>query len=203
VSALSKGISTHNPLLVDSGDNCSISKKRFRFEKWWLERSDFNELVSKVWSLECKVSDPMEIWQFGVRSFRRVVRGWANNVVAEMNKYKRIVAVEFNHLDLEAENKMLDRDERLRMKELAKELDQIWALEEIRARQRSRDRNILEGGQNIAYFQAIANHRNRKRQIECLRGPDGDVHDTQGILRIVVDYYKKLFGREDRGSFSL
>jgi endonuclease/exonuclease/phosphatase family metal-dependent hydrolase len=40
VSALSKGISDHNPLLVDSGDNCSISKKRFRFEKWWLERSD-------------------------------------------------------------------------------------------------------------------------------------------------------------------
>jgi hypothetical protein len=81
-----------------------------------------------------------------------VVRGWANNVVAEMNKYKRIVAVEFNHLDLEAENKMLDRDERLRMKELAKELDQIWALEEIRARQRSRDRNILEGGSKYCLF---------------------------------------------------
>jgi hypothetical protein len=56
------------------------------------------------------------------------VRGWANNAVAEMNKHKQIVAAEFNHLDLEAENRMLDRDERLRMKKLAKELDQIWAL---------------------------------------------------------------------------
>jgi hypothetical protein len=108
--------------------------------------------VSKVWSLECKVSDPMEIWQFGVRSFRRVVRGWANNVVAEMNKYKQIVVVEFNHLDLEVENRMLDRDERHRMKELAKELDQISALEEIRAGQRSRDRNILEGGSKYCLF---------------------------------------------------
>jgi hypothetical protein len=162
VTALSKGISDHNPLLVDSGDNCSISRKRFRFDKWWLERSE--ELVSKVWSLECKESDPMEIWQFKVRSFRRMVRAWANNVVAEMNRYKQIVAAEFNHFDLEAENRMLDRDERLRMKELAKELDQIWALEDIRARQRFRDRSILEGDRNTAYFQAIANHRNRKRE---------------------------------------
>jgi hypothetical protein len=29
------------------------------------------------------------------------------------------------------------------------------------------------------------------------------VHDTKGILKIVVEYYKKLFGREYRGSFSL
>jgi hypothetical protein len=48
VATLSKGISDHNPLLIDSSDNCSISKKRFRFEKWWLERSDFKELVNKV-----------------------------------------------------------------------------------------------------------------------------------------------------------
>jgi hypothetical protein len=42
----------------------------------------------------------MEIWQFRVKSFRRMVRGWANNVVAEMNKYKKIVAAEFKHLTL-------------------------------------------------------------------------------------------------------
>jgi hypothetical protein len=82
-------------------------------------------------------------------------------------------------------------------------LDKIWALEEIRARQRARDRIILEGDRNTAYFHAIANHRNRKKKIECLKGPDGLVHDTKGILKIAVGYYKKLFGRVDRGSFSL
>jgi hypothetical protein len=45
-----------------------------------------------------------------------MVRGWANNVVAEMNKYKQIVAAEFNYLDFESENRMWYRNERLTMK---------------------------------------------------------------------------------------
>jgi hypothetical protein len=203
VSALPKNISGHNPLLVDTGANCSIATKKFRFEKWWLERSDFMDMVEKVWKLECKETDPMEVWQFRVRSFRKLIRGWASNVIAELNKYKQTVVAEFNFLDFEAENRMLERDEIVRMKELARELDKIWALEEIRARQKARDRIILEGDRNTAYFHAIANHRNRKKKIECLKGPDGLVHDTKGILKIAVGYYKKLFGRVDRGSFSL
>jgi hypothetical protein len=48
VTALPKGISDHTPLLVDTGDNQSFGKKKFRFEKWWLERANFREIVSKA-----------------------------------------------------------------------------------------------------------------------------------------------------------
>jgi hypothetical protein len=48
---------------------------KFRFEKWWLERNDFKEMVNKVWNLECKESNLMEVWQFRARSFRRMIRG--------------------------------------------------------------------------------------------------------------------------------
>jgi hypothetical protein len=61
-----------------------------------------------------------------IRRFRRLVRGWANNVIAEVNKYKNIVVSELNFLDFEAENRCLDEDERLRMKSLARELDKLW-----------------------------------------------------------------------------
>lgn len=71
------------------------------------------------------------------------------------------------------------------------ELEKLWALEEIKMRQRSRDRNILEGDRNTAYFQAIANQRARKKYISSLMGPNGLIEDQEGMSKIAVDFYKK------------
>jgi hypothetical protein len=203
VVGLGKGISDHSPFLIDSSENCARGKKKFRFEKWWLERADFSYLVKKAWSVDCHGVGALDRWQNKIRGFRRFVRGWAANVVAELNRTKQELAVEYNWYDLEAEGRELDVDEKKRMKTLARELEKIWALEEIKARQRSRDRNILEGDRNTVYFHAIANQRNRKKKIECVRGPVGMVHETREILEVVVQFYKSLFKKESRGTFSL
>jgi hypothetical protein len=135
-----------------------------------------------------------------MRVFRRLVRGWAANVVAELNRTKQSVAAEYNMLDLKAESRPLDDGEKKRMKELARDLEKIWALEEIKVRQRSRDRNILKGGRHTAYFHAIANQRFRGKRIESLKGPLGIVHETGDILKIAISFYKDLFKKESRGS---
>jgi hypothetical protein len=62
VTTLANGIINHNPLLIDLGDNFSFSKKKFRFEKWWLERGDFKEVVTKAWGLSATILTP---WIFG------------------------------------------------------------------------------------------------------------------------------------------
>jgi hypothetical protein len=61
VFALPKGISDHTPLLVDTGGNQTFGKKKFRFEKWWIERADFREVVTKAWNITCSSQDPMEV----------------------------------------------------------------------------------------------------------------------------------------------
>jgi hypothetical protein len=75
VVALEKGISGHAPLLVEFGVNMTIGKIKFRFEKWWLERPDFREVVKKAWTTQCPMTGAMDVWQFLIRTFRRLVRG--------------------------------------------------------------------------------------------------------------------------------
>jgi hypothetical protein len=53
------------------------------------------------------------------------VKGWASNVVAEMNKYKQTFADEYNMLDREAEIRVLEEEERSRLSFVARELDKI------------------------------------------------------------------------------
>jgi hypothetical protein len=56
---------------------------------------------------------------------KRMIRGWAANVMVELNREKQTVAAEFNWLDMEAEQRPLDDDEFNKMKVLASELDRI------------------------------------------------------------------------------
>jgi hypothetical protein len=203
VQGSDKSISGHTPLLVDSGDNNNWSKKKIRFKKWWLMRPEFGELIKKAWNLECPSLRPLDRWQAKVRYFHRLTRGWVGNVIVELNKHKQSVAVEYNCLDMEAESRTLDEDEKSRMQELARELEKLWALEEIKARQRSRDRDILEGDRNTSYFHVVANQRFRKKRIDCLMGANGVVHENSKILEIAASFCKELFKKKSRGNFSL
>jgi hypothetical protein len=205
VVGLAKGTSDHTPLLVDSGDMKNLgSRKRFRFEKWWLERAEFRDIVVRAWSEWCSSSNPLDKWQHKVRVFRRLAKGWAANVIADMNRQKQSIMAEFNWLDIESENRVLDAREKARMNDLSRELNHLLALEEIKIRQISMDRMILEGDMNTAYFCGVANQRFRKKRIECLYSPGGMVQETPEILWVAVNFFKKkLFQEESRGGFSL
>jgi hypothetical protein len=63
-------------------------------------REDFKEVVYKAWNTHCQDTRNIDRWQFKVRTFRRLVRGWATNVVAELNKQKSSLVEEYNRLDM-------------------------------------------------------------------------------------------------------
>jgi plasmid maintenance system killer protein len=177
--------------------------KRFRFEKWWLQEEPFRQVAEKAWSIPCQENKVIDVWQFRVRTFRRLVRGWAANQVVVLNKTKANLSQEYKVLDKALEERDLDAIEWARYKFLEEELDKIWRIEKNKIRQRFRDRDILEGDRNTAYFHAMANYRNRKKRIDFLKGPAGHITDQKGMMDVAVGYYKNLFAKEDRGDIKL
>jgi hypothetical protein len=111
--------------------------------------------------------------------------------------------LEYDVLDIKSETEELSSDEKKRMKEIHAEMNRIWLKEEIKAKQRSKDRDIKEGDRNTSYFHTVINERRRKTLVHSLRGADGPIIDQKEMLGVAVDFYKELFRKEERCRCSL
>jgi len=167
VTAKSRAGSDHVPLILDFGIDSVRKPTLFRFEKWWLEQPDFKQLVAKIWSTSCAFDNAIDIWQFKVRLLRKKLKGWARNINADIKRKKVELLKEFDILDKKYESRLLLTGEKQKMDAIVCDLEKIWSLEEMKARQRSRYRNVKEGDRNTAYFQAISNQRAKEKKDPC------------------------------------
>lgn len=195
LSTLARIGSDHTPLILDCG-GLVPHKKIFRFEKWWLKIEGCITLINNNWNLPCPCLKPIDIWQFKIRRLRKFLKGWSINIEAAKKIHKKNLIAEYDCLDILSETQPLLPEEKERIKTIRSELDKIWKIEEIKAKQRAREKNT-------AYFHAVANQRRRKKKVVSLEGPDGIVHDTPSMLQIAVDFYKNLFGAEPRLDINL
>jgi hypothetical protein len=86
--ALSRNSSYHVPILWESGTGQPRSKPKFKFEKWWLQHSQFRGLVSRIWKSKVVGGSAIERWQNKIRLFHRKAKGWSANVEAENSRVK-------------------------------------------------------------------------------------------------------------------
>jgi hypothetical protein len=142
VTLLPKEVSDHNPIRISFEERAQFKEHVFRFKKWWLEMEDFTNLVQRIWETNNPCSDPIRVWQFKIRLLRKKIKGWNRNMGVELKKSKSDIITNLDGLDKLSEQRNLTTDGLERRKELSLKLKQIWRVDEIKAKKRSRDRYI-------------------------------------------------------------
>ena len=171
--ALSRDISDHTPLLLNSGEpNSSSSQHSFKFELGWLLRDGFYDMVREVWSYESRGQSPMENWQAKIRKLRQHLRGWAKNVSGAYKKEKKGILNSLDVLDKKAEVSVLSAQELDLKQYLQSRLAELLREEEVKWYQRAKTKGLLQGDANTKYFHLVASGKHRKSRIYHLQNGD-------------------------------
>jgi len=90
VEPTDRNISDHTPLVFNTGASTHQTTNRpFKFERGWLIRDGFYDIVANIWQSPCSGLTPLERWQFKIRSLRQHLRGWAKHTAGSYRKEKK------------------------------------------------------------------------------------------------------------------
>jgi hypothetical protein len=104
VIALSRDISDHTPLLLDTGRApVSGNQPLFKFELGWLLCDGFADMVQEIWESVTDEVDSMRHWQAKIRRLHQHLRGWAKNVSGANRKEKKGLLDKLDLLEKKAE----------------------------------------------------------------------------------------------------
>jgi hypothetical protein len=95
--------SDHSPLVLSSGEELRKRSSRFFFEKGWLERPEFVDLVSSKWrrleESSGTFADPIDAWQFLSAGIRQFLKGWGANLGKADRELKEGILAQIQTLD--------------------------------------------------------------------------------------------------------
>lgn len=97
--ALSREISDHTPLFLNTNSPSSSYQPQFKFELGWLLREGFCDMVQDIWQNAVVDGTPLERWQAKIRRLRQYLRGWAKNVSGVYKKEKKMILNKLDELD--------------------------------------------------------------------------------------------------------
>ena len=121
VEARDRNISDHTPLVLSTGSSTHQNGQRpFKFERGWLIRDGFYDMVVQIWQSETSGSTPLERWQNKIRRLRQHLRGWAQHISGTYRKEKKKLLSLLDSLDKKAESVSLS-DQEINFKHFLKE----------------------------------------------------------------------------------
>ena len=193
VFPLAKPISDHLPCVIKIGT--AIPKARvFRFENYWLQHSDFKEVVAAAWSIPVGNLDVVKSLNAKFKNLRRALKLWAKSLSclrAQIAKLNELIFLwdffeEFRELEIHEWN----------CRAILK--DQLLLLlrnQKIYWKQRGKIKGVKFGDENTKIFHTKASINHRHNHIAVLQNDDQvEISDHAGKAAILWESYKKRMG---------
>jgi exonuclease III len=202
LQAISSAVSDHAPLHLSMNVG-HHSKRRFRFELFWLNLEGFQEAVQEGWHCDDRITDPFSRLDECYRNLATHLQAWSASKVGNIKLQIAMANLVIHRLDAAQDSRTLTAHEWWLRRSLKHLVLGLSSLERTMARQRSRMRWIKDGDANSKLFHAVANGRRRRNFIPSIKH-NGEVFTDQSRKEeIFFDAYSGLLGQINNREFSL
>jgi hypothetical protein len=159
-----------------------------------MEREGFVEIVKESWNANTYHKFDIDKWQEKVRKLRRHIKGWHINVEGVYRKEKKMLLDKMDVLDKKEEHTPLSIQEKELQVEMHKRLKKLLRDEEIKWRQRAKEKDLKKGDGYTKYFHLKASGRRKQNHISVLHHNGEEIMGDANLIKHVTEFYKALFG---------
>jgi hypothetical protein len=199
-------ISDHAPVILqlDSYSHCSTYP--FKFNPCWLWNSDFERLVTEVWTDQSyhHEVDVQRRLAWKLKDLKQKVKSWARLQIIKTTQ--RLSQLELNIQTLIRDNSMGNGNGSSNMeqhiKNLETERNKLLLIEEAHWRQKSRAIWITCGDRNTKYFHQFSSHmRNHKHIWELQTDTIDKITGQDKLIPTAFKYFKNSYSDQGLTNF--
>lgn len=149
--------------------------------------------MSNSWNLPVKAIERLDVWKEKTKRLKKTLKGWHLNIEGSYRKTKKMSTQKNDALDSKGEVSVLSDQERQEKLCFESDLRRLLAEEEIKMRQKAREKIIVDGDENTKYFHLRTKGR-RRLKIQSLCQEGLIIEGEDGINKVATDFYRELFG---------
>ena len=189
---LTRPTSDHFSILVEAG-RIFRGKSPFRFKNKWLKSNGFKDRVLSWWNRYSFFGTPSFVLAKKLKALKKDIIQWNQREFGNVVHQKKELLEALKLLDVKEGELSLFEVELGERAMLRSQIQNLFSLEEVSWRQKSRMLCIKEGDNDTKFFHKMANSRRRHNHISMLE-VDGVIYEDESEMADqAVQFYKKLY----------
>ncbi|XP_042479670.1 uncharacterized protein LOC122060603 [Macadamia integrifolia] len=187
---LQRTASDHTPVLVVSDAIPKPGNIPFRFNNFWMENVNFEDIIREVWNKEVS-GNPILVLSQKLKQVKIFIKSWARNNFPNVDEEVKKASKNLDLIQEEIEatgmiDDLFDReaDAKTYLLKATQMQDSFWS-------QKAKQRWMKEGDRNSKFFHLSVQMRRLRNQIRTLKNINGEwISDQQRLSSYISEYYE-------------